>query len=90
MVASGRFDGADAAGEAPVLECRVADADFVRGLAGREQGGRGQELSKYPLASTLHALITGPVPDWGFAGKPCDCSHSTVANTDDSLPVAFP
>ena len=41
VVAAGGFDGADAAGEDPVLEGGIADADFVGGLAGREQVGRG-------------------------------------------------
>ena len=39
MVAAGSFDGADAAGKDPVLEGRVANADFAGGLARREQGG---------------------------------------------------
>ena len=48
VVAAGGFDGADAAGEDPVLEGGVADADFVGGLAGREQGGSGHGRMEIP------------------------------------------
>ena len=39
VVAARRLDGANAAGEDPVLEGGVADAEFFRRLAGGEQGG---------------------------------------------------
>lgn len=44
VMSSRSFDGADAAGENPVLEGRVADADFAGCLARSEQGGRGHGL----------------------------------------------
>jgi len=91
VVASGGLDGADTACEDPMLEGGVADADFVSGLAGREQGGRGHGVFEVPPRQYFTRFRKGTPSGMGkLSIQLCDCSHSTVVSTDDSLPVAFP
>ena len=63
VVAAGSFNGADAAGEDPVLERGVADAEFFGGLArGEQEWVRSWSESETPLASTLHAASETGMP----------------------------
>jgi len=42
------------------------------------------------IQAALRGSVTGRASVSGPRPEPCDCNHSTVVNTDDSLPVAFP
>lgn len=66
---AGGFDGTDAAGKDPVLESRVADADLVRGLAGRKQGGRGHGAIEVPPRQYFTRSHYRTGPGLGICGK---------------------
>jgi hypothetical protein len=65
MVAAGRLHRLNAAGQYPVLESRIADADACRCLARREQvgwGGGGHRTEILPsgvLYTVLQSALTG-------------------------------
>jgi hypothetical protein len=52
-----------------VLEGRVADADLVRGLAGREQGGRGHGAIEVPPRQYFTRSHYRTGPGLGICGK---------------------
>src|SRR5579863_6415352 len=92
-MATGRFDSSDAPGKYPVLDGRIAYAEFLRCLPRSKQGRLvhflGSLLGKYCIRNCL--IVYGKVPASRFLPKhsPCDCNHSTAQDPDDSLPLNF-
>lgn len=66
VVSAGSFDGPDAAGEDPVFEGRIADADFVGSLARCEQVGSGHWEVEVPPREYF-TRFSGP--QWESARK---------------------
>ena len=91
MVAARRLDGADAPGQDPVFQRGIADAELLGGLARREQGGRshrdGPDSPKAVLYTFEQGLRAHSLMRDGIS--PCDCSHSTAVDTDDSASGGF-
>jgi len=69
VVATGGFDGADATGEDPMLEGRVADADLVGGLTRREQDGRGHGVIEVPPSPVLYTFPQREGPGMGICRR---------------------
>ena len=71
VVAAGGLDGPDAPGQNPVLEGGIADADFFRGLARREQSWTSSwDVRLPPFASTLQRL-GAESPTYFHVRRPC-------------------
>jgi len=87
VVAAGSLDGADAPGQDPVLEHRVADASFSAAWRGVSNVEAVMERQQPPSPVLYTAAMAGRrVRILRLAALISDCNHSTSANSDDRLP----